>query len=753
MPRPLHTSQLGLGSYVGSALRYVSHIIWGTRQLIDVLVVPVVGAHNAHKRRILIADAQQSVPGAWKPEFDDYDNNAFSSLQPPLPPLPRQNAILSRQTLSSSLPFPESPPTMVPVPTVIPLSAEPVQQLPERTLKQDVWLDMAKSPTSSSQLGSRSSKLDRSKPGDSSIRPLFRRRSFLPPKQVDGIDLESHHSTERKPLLIPPFCSRRVSICRKQLLKRAQNELARTDRIVSEPTIPSQLQVPSIQATEPQTPASKVAAQPDHQPSPMDISMLDVSASAPIITLPQDVEMAEAPALKHARFVSDSVITGEPFGQPPKFFYKDTSINELPYNRSPYRQPAPAYDIDDSALYDTPDRFAASRNQSPTTSSSSEELEDGLVDIIRQWHAEISNSLDAEKPSRDYYDWIDRRIQQKKQKEAARALYQRQIREAAEEKARLEEEARKAQEALAALKLKEEAEKKAKEEKEARRKAAEAEKKAAWERACLARREQLRKEQEALEASAEALRIINPISEEWKSRIERAMDVGPMQAVVTSPLGNLSRHDFATLLPQPGDQVYPAGWLNDEIVNRYLKHITERAQQKEGWKRESGYAAPYHAMLSQWMTTMAIKGPAGISRWGRLAKLQGASLLAAKQVLIPICEGAHWTLLAISPAGRTIEYLDSMGGGGARFVDRAKAWLRHELKERFVDAEWRVVAGRSARQDNGRDCGVFVSMNAYALVRGCDPALVVSHCDMPLARLQIAATLMNLGCTGDFDWE
>ena len=757
MARPVHTSQLGLGSYVGSALRYVSHLIWGTRQLIDVITVPVMGAHNAHKRRILSADAHLSVPGAWRPEFDDYSNNTFSRDRPSLT---RQNVVLAPHKPAATLPFPEAPPTVLQVPPP-PISTDPHKQTPKR----DVWLDTAKSPTFLSQLGSRPSAPERTSSRDPAVKPLFRRKSFLPPKRDDLIEHEPLlKGTESKLLSTSQPRTRRVSICRKQLLKRTQNEHAGADQTVSEPTKISQSQVPSIQVTEPQTPAAKNAARPYHEPSPVDISMLDASTAAPIITSPQDVEMADAPPLKHARFVADSVITGEPFGQPPKFFFRDTSINELPQDRSPYRQPDPVYDMDDSALYDTPpDRFAASRDQSPTTSSSNEDWEDDLLGIVRQWHAELSNSPEAEKPSSDYYDWIDRRVQQKKQKEAAYAAYQRKIREAAEEKARQETEARKAQEALAALKLKKEAEKKAKEEEEARQRAAEAEaarkkaelekKKAEREKARLAKLVEQQKEQEALKAAAGALRIIKPISEEWKAKIINALNVGPMQAVVISPLGNLSRHDFATLLPQPGDQVYPSGWLNDEIVNRYLKHITERAQQKEGWKRESGTAAPYHAMLSQWMTTMTTKGPAGISRWGRLAKLQGPTLLGAKQILIPICEGAHWTLLAVSPVRRTIEYLDSMGGPGDRYVDRAKAWLRHELKDRFVDAEWRVVAGRSALQDNGRDCGVFVSMNAYALVRDRDPALAVTHCDMPDARMQIAATLMNLGCTEDFDWE
>lgn len=457
--------------------------------------------------------------------------------------------------------------------------------------------------------------------------------------------------------------------------------------------------------------------------------------------------MSDAPPVKTLRF-AESVVNGKPVLLAPKLFYKELAINELPDNRSPYRQPPPEYDMENPSLYDTPpDRFAASRNLSPANPSEEKEepMVDDLLAIINEWHAELKNTPDVEKPSKHYYDWIDRRVQYKQEQEAAHAAYQRKIKEVADEKARQEKEARKAKEALAALKIKQEAERKAKEEEERRKAeaaAAAAQKKAREE-------EELRKQREAL-----AVRIIKPLSQEWTAKVIAAMAGTRTDVALTSGGIPLTRRDLGMILPQTGVDD-PSGWLNDEVINRYFGHLTLRAREKEGWKAPS--PPTYHNFSSAFMDTLKRSGPAALVRWANRAKFPGAKLLDLKQLLIPICAGMHWRLVVVYPAERRIEYLDSLSPGATKTSDEhvhgVKTWLAAQLKDRFVAAEWATTYGRSGIQSNCNDCGVFTCFNGFALVRGFEPKCLVTADLMPDARRQMAATLLNEGFVGEFDWE
>lgn len=587
---------------------------------------------------------------------------------------------------------------------------------------------------------------------------LFRRMNFLSSKKAQDItEVSTNNATAGKLLLAPrpkqiDHQNQRILPYQRKLLQRARDERPVQQPPTPKPLFKSTLR-PSARKTsatkveEPRTPASKINIQNRVAPSPLDASMIDAPAPQPspappqVLRSPQDVEMTEAPPVRRIHFMPDSVLTGSPIHKPAKVFYKELAINELPKDLNTYRENSPEYDMDNSGLYDTPpDRFAASRNLSPAnpSSSSSDEEDETVAElraIINEWHAELTNSP-IEKPSQNYYSWLDRRVEEKKKQEAARA--------AKEEHARKQEEARK-------LKIQQEAQK-AREEERKRKAAEAAKKKAEEERARKAKEEEERKAREALEAA----QIIKPLSEPWKKKVMDTMAVAVMtQDVIVSPIGNMSRRDLGTLLPQPGTADDQSGWLNDEIVNRYLKLITGRAREKEGWNNSG--PAPYAAFLSHWMTTMTTKGPGGVTRWGRREKLQGANILKAKYIFIPICISSHWRLIAISPFNRTIEYLDSMysfeHGPAKEHVAKVKKWLSFELKDAYNEAEWTVVSGRSGRQSNGSDCGVFASMNAFALIRGLEPDFAVTAQDMPAARMQMAATLLNQACTGEFDWE
>ena len=304
----------------------------------------------------------------------------------------------------------------------------------------------------------------------------------------------------------------------------------------------------------------------------------------------------------------------------------------------------------------------------------------------------------------------------------------------------------------------EEAEKERKRIEQAEREAAEAEAKAKAEK----------EEQAKAAAAAASQKLIYPLGPEMSAKVEKAMATHNKSSILAQTRGiELSRKDFGTLLPQSSPTARDGiGWLNDEIVNGYIGAAVDRHLEKLGFDRKKmgGQAPPMHAFNTNWYNTVSTKGTQAVARWSKRAKLEGAKLLEVEQILFPINDGNHWTLLTISGTKRQIWYLDSLGGKGKNYVETAKSWLKMELKEGYVDEEWKVVGGgggreeetgrdwTSPRQDNGVDCGVFTCFNALAVVRGALPAEAYSAADMWNARRQIAGTLLQGGFSGEFDW-
>ncbi|KAH6614008.1 hypothetical protein C7974DRAFT_321180, partial [Boeremia exigua] len=201
--------------------------------------------------------------------------------------------------------------------------------------------------------------------------------------------------------------------------------------------------------------------------------------------------------------------------------------------------------------------------------------------------------------------------------------------------------------------------------------------------------------------------------------------------------------DFGTLLPHLFNGSAKA-WLNDEIVNQYLITITKILNDECGFVyKRGGPAPPYHAFSSHWYTSIK-GGVKKVERWASRAGLGGIQFLDAKVVLFPVCDGSHWRLLAVKPQDRTIEYFDSLGWEGGRYVAKLGEYLQHELGEGWRGEEWTVApVQRSARQLNGSDCGVFALLNAVAVVRGAGAEGVVAYNGMEEARERLAMTIIT----------
>ncbi|KAL1986951.1 hypothetical protein VTN96DRAFT_5107 [Rasamsonia emersonii] len=238
-------------------------------------------------------------------------------------------------------------------------------------------------------------------------------------------------------------------------------------------------------------------------------------------------------------------------------------------------------------------------------------------------------------------------------------------------------------------------------------------------------------------------RAVRPLSPQWEARVADAMSAPNSRQLATTLNGDpLTRRDLASCHT-------PEAWLNDEVINAYLLLLVDYL------RRVSGNAGrldrpKYHAFNSFFYSNLRDRGYESVRRWATRAKIGGEALLDVDMVFVPVHNSAHWTLLVVRPATRSIEYYDSLGSRSLAHVNNIKKWLRGELGDHYVEEEWAVLPSNSPQQDNGSDCGVFLLTTAKALAVGLEPD-VYSSADITTLRKKIVAELINGGLEGEFD--
>ncbi len=145
---------------------------------------------------------------------------------------------------------------------------------------------------------------------------------------------------------------------------------------------------------------------------------------------------------------------------------------------------------------------------------------------------------------------------------------------------------------------------------------------------------------------------------------------------------------------------------------------------------------------------------ASVKRWA--AKVAGKNLFRLKYIVIPAhVDNFHWCLCVAFVQERRIQYYDSMGGPGLRFMRGLQAWLKDEAREsklvrkdasvaHLLDVEnWTLTTTTedTPLQDNGYDCGVFTCM--FAKYISADLLLTFSCRDMPRFREEITWDLLR----------
>jgi sentrin-specific protease 1 len=189
----------------------------------------------------------------------------------------------------------------------------------------------------------------------------------------------------------------------------------------------------------------------------------------------------------------------------------------------------------------------------------------------------------------------------------------------------------------------------------------------------------------------------------------------------------------------------PSTWLNDEVINFYMKMLQERddtlCEQNEN-RRHSHFFNSFFA--ERLLVTDRCYNYENVKRWSK--KLD---IFEMDKNFFPINIGnMHWTLAVVYPQKKRIEYFDSMRGKGEFYTDALLRWIQDEAVTRGLNInmeEWTTYSRSHEipQQGNGFDCGVFTIIAADFLSDNLP--LLYSQSDMESFRLKIILRILN-GC-------
>ena len=161
---------------------------------------------------------------------------------------------------------------------------------------------------------------------------------------------------------------------------------------------------------------------------------------------------------------------------------------------------------------------------------------------------------------------------------------------------------------------------------------------------------------------------------------------------------NLLLKDIRTLKPKT--------WLNDEIINIWMEILQTKAI-ANGTRTKFFHSFLFNKLLPP---DHGIYKYSEVHRW-----ISAETLTDFDTFVVPIhvCK-SHWTAAVINKLEKTIEYFDSMGASGVKFMKPLLQFFADAYADKLsvtLDLEeWNLVSHLkgSPQQIGGYDCGVFM---------------------------------------------
>jgi sentrin-specific protease 1 len=226
-----------------------------------------------------------------------------------------------------------------------------------------------------------------------------------------------------------------------------------------------------------------------------------------------------------------------------------------------------------------------------------------------------------------------------------------------------------------------------------------------------------------------------PLTEAEDATVDDALTEGEPSEVLTEIEGaRVTRANMAALAP--------GEWLNDEVINVFIKVLANNDHDQGPSDLPSCYFMNtlFYPKLAESHSGYTYSN---VRRWTRRA-----DIMRKDMVLVPIhCHGDHWTLGVINARLRRFEYYDSLRGACGNVLTFLRRWLLDEAtsNEETLDLTgWEEVsyATGNPQQVNGFDCGLFMLKTMQYLSQNA--RLDFAQHDMPLIRRRVVQEVLTL---------
>jgi len=181
--------------------------------------------------------------------------------------------------------------------------------------------------------------------------------------------------------------------------------------------------------------------------------------------------------------------------------------------------------------------------------------------------------------------------------------------------------------------------------------------------------------------------------------------------------------------------------MHDEAMNAYISLLVRR---EATWAAVDQRPLRFHFFNTFFFTTLTsgrdeAYNYESVARWSR-----DIDFKKYETVLIPInVANIHWLLAVVHPQRRVVDTYDSLGSASDWMLQCIVQWGQDDARTYgHPRGRWRKHKVRCRKQDNGKDCGVFVLKRMDYISRGIAPERMTGS--MNYYRRRIAAELLAM---------
>ena len=222
--------------------------------------------------------------------------------------------------------------------------------------------------------------------------------------------------------------------------------------------------------------------------------------------------------------------------------------------------------------------------------------------------------------------------------------------------------------------------------------------------------ELLAKAEQERQARESASKLLRPLTPEETQIVKSAIyGIGPPDEI-------LSSQGADSVQRQSMHRLQPRQWLNDEVINYFLKNCLAKRDEKlcakDTRRKRSHFFNSFfvQTMFDEKNDNPNLRGRynyKNVKRWSK--KVPGKDVFNLRYIFCPVnLDNAHWTSACIFMEKKKIQYFDSFGGTDWSKLKGLLEYLKDEWRAKkggeMDTSEWELVGCQEStpRQNNGQ---------------------------------------------------